>query len=382
MRISGAVWLVGMLVAVTALLGGLPAVAQVCPLEVSVSAQPALTRTYTWTIDKECCPKELTLSETETAVINYTVTCDRASSDGNFAVSGSVTITNNGASAVSLGGVSVILAPDIAATVNCGVTFPYELAGGGGQLVCTYHTTLPDATTRNVNVTVLQNGESCFYQTLADFASATVAEIDECVDIVDSWQGYLGSCCASDAPATFTYCREIGPVGVCGDWPVTNTVHFTTNDTCTTGCDTCTVCVHIPCQCGCTRTPGYWKTHSELGPAPYDATWAQLSSGASTSFFLSGKTYYQVLWTPRRGNAYYILAFQYIAAQLNTLAEASVPSEVGTAFAEATTLFQTYTPAQIAALSGEDPVRQHFLMLADILCDYNEGEIGPGHCPD
>ena len=27
----------------------------------------------------------------------------------------------------------------------------------------------------------------------------------------------------------------------------------------------------------CTRTQGYWKTHSEYGPAEYDETWNELS---------------------------------------------------------------------------------------------------------
>lgn len=132
---------------------------------------------------------------------------------------------------------------------------------------------------------------------------------------------------------------------------------------------------------GCTLTPGYWKTHSEFGPAPYDNTWAQLPQGASTPFFLSGKTYYQVLWTSPAGNAYYNLSFHYIAAGLNFLNGAD-PSAAQAAFDEATTLFNTYTPAQIAALRGNNPVRANFIRLAGILGQYNEGYIGPGHCDD
>ncbi|OGU69308.1 MAG: hypothetical protein A2W30_04335 [Ignavibacteria bacterium RBG_16_36_9] len=130
---------------------------------------------------------------------------------------------------------------------------------------------------------------------------------------------------------------------------------------------------------GCTLTPGYWKTHSEFGPAPYDDTWAQLSNGASTTFFLSNKTYYQVLWTSPRGNAYYNLSFHYIATQLNFLNGAD-PSAAQEAYDAATILFNNYTPAQIAALKGNNPTRQQFISLAGILGNYNEGIIGPGHC--
>jgi hypothetical protein len=382
MRIAKGVWLVAA-VGVVFLVGAVPATAQVvCPLEVQVSAEPSLTRMYHWTVDKSCDPPELWLTATETGLINYDVTCDATFTDGDFTVSGLVTITNTGSSSVTINSVSAVVAPDIAATVDCGVTFPYALAGGGGQLLCGYRAALPCTITRNVDVTVATTEGDCAAQAVSDFATANITEIDECVDVVDSWQGYLGRVCAPDVPTTFSYSRQIGPVGVPGDWPVTNTAHFTTNDTCSTGCDTCTVCVHIPCdECGCTRTPGYWKTHSEYGPAPYDATWDQLLDGADTAFFLSGKSYYQALWTPRRGNAYYILAFQYIGAELNLLAGASVPSLVTTAFDEAATLFQTYTPAQISALPGESSLRQQFIMLSEILGDYNEGYLGPGHCP-
>ena len=68
---------------------------------------------------------------------------------------------------------------------------------------------------------------------------------------------------------------------------------------------------------GCTLTPGYWKTHSTYGPAPYDETWALV--GEDTPFFLSGQSYYDVLWTSPAGNAYYNLSFHYIAAELNDL---------------------------------------------------------------
>ena len=53
----------------------------------------------------------------------------------------------------------------------------------------------------------------------------------------------------------------------------------------------------VPCDGdkGCTLTPGYWKTHSKYGPAPYDATWALY--GEDNIFFLSGLSNYEVLWT-------------------------------------------------------------------------------------
>ena len=94
-------------------------------------------------------------------------------------------------------------------------------------------------------------------------------------------------------------------------------------------------------------------------------------------FFLSGASWYQVFWTAPAGNQYYNLAHQYMAARLNVLDGASVPASVAAAIASATTLFQTYTPAQIGAMDSKNAVRKQFVELAGILGSYNEGRIGP-----
>ncbi len=122
-----------------------------------------------------------------------------------------------------------------------------------------------------------------------------------------------------------------------------------------------------------TRTPGYWKTHSSYGPAPYDRTWADLPDGADTGFFLSDQTYYEVLWTSPKGNVYYILSRAWIAAELNMLAGCSIPPEVLEIWSDATDLFDTYTPDEIKKLKGNDPLRQEFIYLAGILDDFNNG---------
>lgn len=133
---------------------------------------------------------------------------------------------------------------------------------------------------------------------------------------------------------------------------------------------------------GCTLTQGYWKTHSIYGPAskPND-TW-NLVGGPDALFFYSGQSYLEVLNTaPKKGNAYYILAHQYIAAELNFLDGAGIPTDVQTAFEEATALFEDSenTPYNIGKLKGNDPLRHDFTMLAEILEAYNSG---PGHCND
>jgi hypothetical protein len=133
---------------------------------------------------------------------------------------------------------------------------------------------------------------------------------------------------------------------------------------------------------GCTYTQGYWKTHSKYGPAKKrDNTWDKIGAkGEDSEFYLSGQTYIEVMNTAPKGNAYYILAPQYIAAKLNILHGASAPDEVKDAMKGAEDLFKKYTPAQVAAMKGAHKVRKQFIEYAETLDKYNNGLIGPGHC--
>lgn len=136
-----------------------------------------------------------------------------------------------------------------------------------------------------------------------------------------------------------------------------------------------------PGESGCTNTVGYWKNHTKYSAAKRDATWDKIGPNAEdTKFFLSGKSYIQVLKTATGGNAYYILAYQYIAAKLNVLRGASAPEDVMNAIVESEKLFKKYTPAQIAAMKGSNPVRQKFISYGLLLDKYNNGQTGPGHC--
>ena len=118
---------------------------------------------------------------------------------------------------------------------------------------------------------------------------------------------------------------------------------------------------------------------------PYDSTWAQI--GEDTPFFLASingvrETWYQVMWHEPRGNAYYVLAPQFIAATLNTLAGASASPAAVDAMEEAQALFEKYTPAEIGKLKGSQPPRDRFILLGMMLDQYNTGvgDLGPKHC--
>lgn len=212
------------------------------------------------------------------------------------------------------------------------------------------------------------------YTITVDVAPGSECGSADYADVYDNFgsgEVLLGSVPADAMPYSFKILRPIGPYEDCGTYYVDNTARLCTGET-----STWRITVRVPCEEGCTLTPGYWKTHSVYGPAPYDDTWASI--GEDTAFFLSGQSYYEVLWTPPSGgNPYYILAHAYIAAELNQLNGASIPDDVLSAFDKATALFEKYAPDQV-----DRSLRGDFLSVAEILDNYNNGLIGPGHCSE
>ena len=368
-------------------------------LDVTKDARTSLERTWEWLIRKTGDQSELMLSPGQQFLVGYEVELSASAVDGGWAARGTISIVNpHPARSAALQSVADLVG-GIPAAVDCGVPFPHLLAAGG-TLSCSYSVDLPSAATRtNTATATLQNfaygptgtgtpsGTTDFSGSASvDFSTAAVQQLDECVDVDDNLYGDLGQVCADAAPATLSYSRNIGPFAEpedCGEQIVTNIASFVAGDTGATGESEWTVNVTVECQQGCTLTPGYWKTHSRKGPAPYDDTWALLGPlQEDTPFFLSQQTYHQVLWRAPAGNAYYILARAYIATTLNILNGASTPGEVAQAWEEATDLFEVWTPAQIGAQKGGQQPRKRFLELAGLLDMYNNGLLGPGHCSE
>jgi hypothetical protein len=122
---------------------------------------------------------------------------------------------------------------------------------------------------------------------------------------------------------------------------------------------------------GCTLTQGFWKNHEDDWPV--------------TSLTLGGRTYDQatllvLLQTPPRGDASLILARQLIAAKLNVAAGASSTG----AIAEADAWIDAHDGARALPLGirASTAAGNEAVQIAGDLEAYNEGETGPGHCPD
>jgi hypothetical protein len=353
-------------------------------LTVSKTAETSFDRDWSWEIDKSADQTVLTLADGELFDVNYTVVVTGTPTDSNFAVEGEITIHNPTATSATISSVTDVITPGaIAAIVVCPDGLPSVLVGGA-DLVCTYSATgLTGTETLNTATVTTTSGPEGGSGTAAIvWSAATIDETDECIEVSDTNDVVLGQVCAGDLDSNgeyeFTYSLSFGKhpdadvILECGDNSHPNTASFITNDMEATGESSWNVDATVACEEGCTLTQGYWKTHSEFGPAPYDDTWALLADGASTPFFDSGKTYYEILWTaPKKGDAYLILAHQYIAAELNMLNGASVPANVQTAFDAATDYF-----------NGDSATRAQILGWASILDQYNNGAFGPGHCSE
>jgi len=351
-------------------------------LKAEKTALPQFTRSYNWDINKTGDKSELTLSLGQTYPVNYSVGVTPNSTDSDWKITGTITITNTNTGAgqnISIENVVDNVNPT--AVVTCPVALPYSLAPGV-VLVCSYVAELPNSDNGINTATVSARRNDITNDFLAsqgwDFNSVVPTEIDKCVTVSDDRYGALGTFCASPLGETriYSYTLNVGPYDVCNTYEFDNTATLVTNTNYIHKSASHSISINVPCS-GCTLTPGYWKTHSKFGPAPYDADWNNLEDSI---FFLSNATYYNVLWTSPGGNAYYILSSAWIAASLNVLGGASVPAEVQAALNAGKNLFLTYTPAQIVVLKGSSSLRQQFISNAKTLDDYNNGIIGPGHC--
>jgi hypothetical protein len=129
------------------------------------------------------------------------------------------------------------------------------------------------------------------------------------------------------------------------------------------------------CGCGpkgCVRTQGYWGNKPGV---VWPGGWSR-----GMSFYSSGLTWQQVLDTPPRGNAYIILADQFITAVLNRNAGASAPQGVQDVMAAARDWFASGTTLDTCT-PGTCELQKTWAATLDV---YNNGNYpgGPPHCTD
>jgi len=365
-------------------------------LTVAKTAVTEFTRTFGWEVLKTSDSTHLILPAGFPWDVAYTVTVDTAGyADGDAKLSGVITIDNPAPMAAKLLGVADMVSPDIAMTVTCPVEFPVTI-DAGGTLECTYAGDLPDVTERSNTASVtLQNvsidaAGAATETGTTDFTGAAAVTfgdpanlLDACAVVTDDRYGELGTACLADGlPKAFTYSLTLGAYDACGMYSETNTVSYKTSDTEVSGEATWTVEVNVPCGQDCTLSQGYWKNHSEHGPAPYDDTWALLPSGADTPFYDTGLTWlFLMREPPKGGNAYIKLARQFMAAWLNGLHGANL-SAVAADVQRAMDLLQEYDGSPSAYDVDDKDLQKEFNQLQELLDEFNNGRMEPGSCEE
>lgn len=388
---------------------------------VTIGAHTQFDRFHHWQIDKSVDRTTVTAAPGQQFQLTYTVTLTYLGyADKNYAISDGINVEGGPFTVNSLSDVNVTAfastgngsgsATDCSASWDSwlSVVFPFT----GSFLGCTYGPiamgdSLPNGTgTGTVQADVsfagggTASGQGTYDFIAGDPRGPTITEQDPCVDVSDTNTTLSPSLiCLGDgngvnkAGDTFVwhYTQTVS-FADCGDRTLTNTASFFGHQTGASGESTTHVVVHIPCATGCTLTQGYWKTHSAKGPAPFDDNWnnvpfvypgAPSGLAEGTPFYFSGQSWYQVFWTPPSGgNAYYILAHQYMAAVLNILNGASSTSAVNSALTAATTYFNKSSSTPTSALSLSKSARNTLLGYATTLGNYNTGLIGPGHCDE
>jgi hypothetical protein len=180
---------------------------------------------------------------------------------------------------------------------------------------------------------------------------------------------------------TFDFVVDLYNFAACGEsYPFTNAVALTESGPRASGeaaqvrRDSTTLQVKTgdgapkPASPGCTRTVGYWKNH------PWPSGFWYMEEVSTLNFFDTGNTWSGILSVEPRGDAYFILAHQYVAARLNQFEHSYVPPEVVNALQSAHDYF-SLTPAARALVS-----RATIIQWANLLDQYNNGKLGVPHC--
>jgi hypothetical protein len=359
-----------------------PSAMATTPLTVSKTATAHWTRTFDWTIDKSVTPASHTLVTGESGTSTYTVAVTKSAGVDAIWVDGEICVSNGGTLATEnltiIDRVIAILpggARTLAFTNDLDTSsnpvldageshcYPYSFSIGPFPGAIGYANEARVTITNDARAPGTPLGPS----TEAPFsfpAQPTLVNDSVNVDDTNGMSWPFSTSGSQSYTRTFTCNQDEG----------THDNTATIRETGQSDNASVTVACVPPPSTGCTATQGYWKNHATGKKA--DPTWA-LVGGPNAAFFSSGMSWITLFGTPPSGgNAYIILAHQYMAARLNLLAGASSTPQVNAALAWATSFFSTYTPSSTLT----DAVRAQAIATAGLLDDYNNGDIGPGHC--
>jgi hypothetical protein len=257
------------------LYGGNPGTCFVLPatnqdLTVRKTATPSFTHTYTWGITKGVDPAERDISG-GLATFHYTVSVTHdTGTDGNWQVTGTITVHNPNSEAVTLAGVTDTdnAGGTCKVSGDTGQTIPANSDSTGLGYTCTYTSNpgqVTDTATATWNATAASTPHgSASGSADADFGGVNPTPVDDSVTVTDTFGGTLGTVTATDlSPTTFTYDHSFpGVAGQCTSYP--NTATFTTNTSGTTrsASQSATVCQGADLTVTKTATPSFTRNYN------------------------------------------------------------------------------------------------------------------------
>jgi hypothetical protein len=379
MRVRSKLWLV----VCTAVLAGVlaPVASATSPISAFKTAEAHWTKTFRWTIEKSVSPASWELESGQSGTSTYTVTVTKSVASESIWVDGKVCVENVSTTPTEnlkvVDRLQALLGDEVINLASVPLDMSINPVLDPGESQCYPYsiefTPVAGATYRNnARVTVTNDprdpGEEMGPNEKVDFVLPPPTTVNASVNVDDT----NGMSWLFEDSGTKTYTRTFK----CDEDGGTHDNTATIRETGQSDDARVTVTCKPESSNGCSLTQGYWKTHSKYDGKKYDSTWALI--GEDTPFFLSGKTWYQAINTSSAGgSAYYILAHQYIAARLNIAGGASSTSAVNAALVAATAFYNTYTPSSVLS----DALRAQVIGWASTLANYNEGRIGPGHCP-
>lgn len=184
-------------------------------LLVEKTAAADFTRTYTWELTKTVEPGQVYLFDGASATVNYTVTATKDDGeDSDFAIDGTVTISNPMAETVYIAAISDQLSDGTPVTLACpdnppppGANIPL---GAGEQIDCTYRETVNgvtagDTLTNSLAVT-LTNGQIFTFEASATFSTPRLS-VNDAITVTDdnglTWKN-ISQTTPLPYPRTFT----------------------------------------------------------------------------------------------------------------------------------------------------------------------------------
>ena len=164
-------------------------------VEVSKTADTSYTTTWDWDVEKSVSPAQLDLFDGQSGDVDWTIdVINNGSIDTDHAVDGTITIHNPWTEGASIDSVSDVLDSSGAVSVDCGVTFPYLLSGGG-TLECSYSSAASVSDSLNtVSVEISAGSEVLGGSATADvdWGAADVTTANETVTLDDPRLGIDG----------------------------------------------------------------------------------------------------------------------------------------------------------------------------------------------